>query len=262
MHKQTQSHSDVQENGVEDHNAKVGETDAPLDQKLNQTNPDDKDADIPPVGDASTVLHGSYGTVFAALHEGPQRTKLVAIKFETTNNSTHIRDEALILRCLSGSTHFAKFYRYSKYQGFKFLTMEMLGPCMLDIVNRVRPYRFTLQSLLKFGIQGVEALEALHNAGYVHYDIKPGNFVIGNTKETSGIFYLIDFGLCKKIDFKTDKIRNRNGIVGLRGTLRYASLNAHHKLELGPCDDLMSLLYVLIEFYTGKLPWIDMKDIV
>ncbi|KAA6335284.1 MAG: hypothetical protein EZS28_052982 [Streblomastix strix] len=59
MHKQTQSHSiqDVQENSVEDHNAKVDETDAPLDQKPNQTNPDDKDADIPPVGDASTVLH-------------------------------------------------------------------------------------------------------------------------------------------------------------------------------------------------------------
>lgn len=29
--------------------------------------------------------------------------------------------------------------------------------------------------------------------------IPQGNFVIGNTKDTAGIFYLIDFGLCKRL---------------------------------------------------------------
>ncbi|KAA6397750.1 MAG: putative Tau-tubulin kinase 1 [Streblomastix strix] len=42
-----------------------------------------------------------------------------------------------------------------------------------------------------------------------------------------------------------------------RGTLRYASPNAHKKMELGRSDDLISLLYMMIEFFSGKLPWAD-----
>lgn len=46
----------------------------------------------------------------------------------------------------------------------------------------------------------------------------------------------------------------------LRGTLRYASPNSHKKLELGRHDDLISLLYMVVEYYTGTLPWNDATD--
>ncbi|KAA6391864.1 MAG: putative tau-tubulin kinase 2 [Streblomastix strix] len=45
-----------------------------------------------------------------------------------------------------------------------------------------------------------------------------------------------------------------------RGTVRYASVNSHRKRELGRQDDLMSLIYIFVEFYTGSLPWVSITD--
>ncbi|KAA6366059.1 MAG: hypothetical protein EZS28_038414, partial [Streblomastix strix] len=44
-----------------------------------------------------------------------------------------------------------------------------------------------------------------------------------------------------------------------RGTLRYASLRTDHVFDLGRSDDLISLLYVMIEFRSGKLRWTSLK---
>ncbi|KAA6327137.1 MAG: putative tau-tubulin kinase 1, partial [Streblomastix strix] len=128
-----------------------------------------------------------------------------------------------------------------------------------DLITRKLPMRFSLFSTLKFGIQAIEALYLLHKSGFVHRDIKPGNFVIGNTKQTSGTLYLIDFGLSKR-KYRTNRIIAIPRTNIFKGTLRYASLNAHKGIELSFGDDLLSLFFVLAEFYTGKLPWKDIND--
>lgn len=40
-----------------------------------------------------------------------------------------------------------------------------------------------------------------------------------------------------------------------RGSSAYASVNAHEERDLSRRDDLWSLLYVLVEFLVGDLPW-------
>ncbi|KAA6361631.1 MAG: hypothetical protein EZS28_042842 [Streblomastix strix] len=138
--------------------------------------------------------------------------------------------------------------------------MELLGPSIIEVVNRQKPYKFTLSQVLQFGIQGIESLSSIHSHGFVHRDIKPGNFVIGNTVETSGIFYLIDFGLCKRLQYQDGVVIKPPQNGSFRGTLRYASIQAHKKEELGRNDDLMSLFCIMIEFYVGKLPWMRCID--
>ncbi|CAJ0951919.1 unnamed protein product [Ranitomeya imitator] len=49
-------------------------------------------------------------------------------------------------------------------------------------------------------------------------------------------------------------------LLDFRGTVRYASVNAHRNREMGRHDDLWSLFYMLVEFVVGQLPWRKIKD--
>ncbi|KAA6398111.1 MAG: putative Tau-tubulin kinase 1 [Streblomastix strix] len=166
----------------------------------------------------------------------------------------------MVMRAMKGSEHFAKFYQCGTHESFRFVSMDLLGPSIINVVNRCRPYMFTLLQMLKFGVQAIHALHELHKAGFVHRDVKPDNFVIGNTQETAGTIYLIDFGLCKKMIQHQGKLIKPPLPSKFRGTMRYSSPKAHLKIELGRSDDLISLLYMMIEFYIGKLPWTGIYD--
>ena len=54
-------------------------------------------------------------------------------------------------------------------------------------------------------------------------------------------------------NFTTIKVRQPRAVAGFRGTVRYASVNAHDNREMGRHDDLWSLFYMLIEFLQGKI---------
>ncbi|KAA6400103.1 MAG: putative CK1 family protein kinase [Streblomastix strix] len=168
--------------------------------------------------------------------------KQVAIKFELdTGEQTAVCIEAAILKILDESIYIPQFYHYGIHLNYKFLAMELLGPNMIDLANYKSPYKFSLHSILKFGIQAIEAIQVVHSKGFVHRDIKPGNFLIGNSSSNSGILKLVDFELCKKIH-KVDGIITKPTNKGkFRGSLMYASLNSHKLVELGRNDDLISL---------------------
>ncbi|KAA6391104.1 MAG: putative Tau-tubulin kinase [Streblomastix strix] len=205
---------------------------------------------------------GTYGAIFSAFYKNGSVSKHCAIKFEKDmgNNCSLQQNEVMVMRALQGSVHFAKFYQCGMHEQYRFVSMELLGPSVIQVVNRRRPYMFTLLQMLKFGIQAIQALREMHKAGIVHRDVKPDNFVIGNTKETAGIIYLIDFGLCKKMPYRYGKLIKPTQPCNFRGTMRYASPKAHLKVELGRSDDLISLMYMMIEFYVGKLPWTGIYD--
>ena len=40
-----------------------------------------------------------------------------------------------------------------------------------------------------------------------------------------------------------------------RGTITYASLNAHNKVDLSRRDDLWSFYFVILDFLGEELPW-------
>ena len=47
------------------------------------------------------------------------------------------------------------------------------------------------------------------------------------------------------------QIKEPRPIVSFQGTMTYAAVNAHNKVELGRQDDLYSLFYIILEFIKG-----------
>lgn len=75
----------------------------------------------------------------------------------------------------------------------------------------------------------LDAIEQVHSKGYIHGDIKPSNFVVGGGERQSQV-YIVDFGLCRRyLDARGEPVEQRK-MSEFRGTLGYASLNAHNKI--------------------------------
>lgn len=57
----------------------------------------------------------------------------------------------------------------------------------------------SMGTAIGMALQSLEALEDLHGIGYLHRDVKPGNYTIGRTElnELRKV-YILDFGMCRK----------------------------------------------------------------
>lgn len=86
------------------------------------------------------------------------------------------------------------------------------------------------------------------------------NFSIGRLPYNCRLVYMLDFGLARQYTTGTGEVRCPRAAAGFRGTVRYASINAHRNREMGRHDDLWSLFYMLVEFVNGQLPWRKIKD--
>ena len=147
---------------------------------------------------------------------------------------------------LSCSCRFIE-YGSDSARGFNFLVMSLLGDNLLRLRRRRRGSKFSLTTVLRFGLQAIRALQGMHDAGYIHRDVKPSNFAIGASASKQSTVYLIDFGLARMYRSKEGQVLPaRSGVRGFRGTPRYASLNVHNNLDLGRRDDLWSLLFILV----------------
>lgn len=149
--------------------------------------------------------------------------------------------------------------------------MELLGKSLEALFQEYNK-RLTLKTVCSLGIDIFKRIEFMHNKNHIHRDIKPDNFTIGYTptnneltdnktdcnsySSRSDSIYVIDLGLAKKYRSASTKIHNvlKTG-KSLTGTARYCSINTHKGLEQSRRDDLESILYMLIYFLKGSLPW-------
>jgi len=74
----------------------------------------------------------------------------------------------------------------------------------------------------------LNVIEKVHDKGYIHRDIKPSNFVM--SKGRGSEVYLVDFGLGKAHLDSNGKAVPQRPTADFRGTVAYASLNAHNKI--------------------------------
>lgn len=136
--------------------------------------------------------------------------------------------------------------------------MDLLGPSLEDLFQRC-DRRFNLKTVVAIGIQIFSRLEYIHSRKFIHRDIKPQNFLIGTHQYCTKVF-IIDFGLSKKYIQKNGEHIPYKDNKSLTGTPRYASINSHLGIEQSRRDDLESVIYMLIYFLKGCLPWQNLKN--
>uniref|UniRef100_A0A8C8JH20 Protein kinase domain-containing protein n=1 Tax=Oncorhynchus tshawytscha TaxID=74940 RepID=A0A8C8JH20_ONCTS len=167
---------------------------------------------------------GGFGEIYEVLDQLSQVN--VALKVESAQQPKQVlKMEVAVLKKLQGKDHVCRFVGCGRNDRFNYVVMELQGRNLADLRRTMSRGTFTVSTTLRLGRQMLEAIESIHSVGFLHRDIKPPR-----------------------------------PVAGFRGTVRYASVNAHKNKEMGRHDDLWSLFYMLVEFTVGQLPWRKVKD--
>lgn len=212
---------------------------------------------------------GGFGQVYVGRRVQPTTAKdgpnanYVALKFEHRSskgcNYGPPYEWSVYSDCSTlGGIHGIPRVHYKGRQGdYYIMVMDMLGPSLWDVWNS-QGQVMSQEMVACIGVEALAILEKLHAKGYVHGDVKPENFLLGQPGSANEKkLWLVDLGLAT---------RWRDSVCGthveydqrpdvFRGTVRYASVHAHLGRTASRRDDLESLAYTLLFLLKGRLPW-------
>lgn len=202
---------------------------------------------------------GLFGEVFEGrnVHSGEK----VAIKLESQKcRFPQLGYEGRVLKNLQGGLGVPLAYWCGNDGDYTCLVMELMGEDLKKLLEHCKG-KFSLKTSLMLADQLFSIFEYIHSRQIIHRDVKPENITMGGS---SNFFqaHLIDFGLAKKFikDEDEEHIPFKTGKSTL-GSPIFASINNLQGNELSRRDDLESMLYCIIKFVAGYLPWeVDQEE--
>lgn len=191
---------------------------------------------------------GGFAVVYRA--RDLQIRREVALKIlradQTTPSSIRrLQREAALARDVE-SPHLIRIFELGEHLGLPYLALEFLPGGSLQ--DRIDEGPLPVAEVVRLGRDLLRGVGALHAAGVVHRDIKPGNVLFSAAGEAK----LADLGVALPLDPNETRTTRANALVG---TVDYLSPEQALGQDAGPRSDLYSLGVLLFEALTGSLPF-------
>ncbi len=126
----------------------------------------------------------------------------------------------------------------------------------ITLRRRMRDGRINLMEAVDISIQIASALDAAHQAGIVHRDVKPENVML----RKDGYVKVLDFGLARpteRHDVSTEAATMVNTEIGvIVGTASYMSPEQARGQRVDARSDIFSLGMVIYEMVAGRSPFL------
>jgi eukaryotic-like serine/threonine-protein kinase len=200
---------------------------------------------------------GTFGDVYAGEH--PLIGKRVAIK---VLNRRFASDPEMVSRFIAEARAVNKIRQRNIIDIFSFgmlpqqqrhyFVMELLdGLTLGDLLAREGRLPVTVALAILDGV--AEALDAVHEAGITHRDLKPDNVFLATERDGSYFPKLLDFGIAK---LTGDDVAHKTGAGVLLGTPRYMSPEQARGRKADHRTDIYALGVITHEMLTGAPPFV------
>ncbi len=191
---------------------------------------------------------GGMGVVYAArdLKLG-RRVALKVLLPELAADPTYEAEFLKEARAAAGFSHpnIVTVYEAGRWRGRLFIAMELVDGRTLEGLIRSGE-GFATRRAFEIGVQVASALEAVHAAGMVHGDLKPGNLMLGSDARVK----VLDFGLARPSSRPPGSDR---GDLDFSATLHYAPPELLTKGRTDERGDVYALGLVLYETLAGQI---------
>jgi serine/threonine protein kinase len=195
----------------------------------------------------SRIGRGGMGVVYRAHHLSLERQAALKVIAPDLAESSGFRERfSREARVAAALTHpnIVTVYDAGEVDGTLYLAMQFIeGSDLARILatdGRLKPYR-AIDVCRQVG----DALDAAHERGLIHRDVKPANVLIEGRNA-----YLTDFGLTKRLG--GTQVTMAGDVVG---TIHYVAPEQIEGREVTARSDVYSLGCVLFHCLTGRMPY-------
>ncbi|MDG1838327.1 MAG: serine/threonine-protein kinase, partial [Phycisphaerales bacterium] len=214
------------------------------------------------------ISSGAFGEVYEAEEVGDVTRRVVVkiLKEERSNSPAIIHRFEMERQFIARVTHpnVVKLVGYgTSADGRPYFAMEHVGG--VPLLKYCAKERLPFEKRLGLFIEICKGLQAIHNAGILHLDLKPANILVSEDDHGaygSGRCTIIDFGIAVQNSRPaTDSWRTsaQRKLWGTHGYMSPEMLDGDYN-AIDQRSDLWALGVVLTELLTGHNPTADIRD--
>ncbi len=197
------------------------------------------------------IGRGAMGQVFLVQdRELDERTalKLLPRELFKENSTVSIKEEIRLARRISHRNILSTF-DMGNWGDYAYISMEYVPGYDLDLLVKRRGAQNRYIALL-MARQICSAMNAAHEQGGIHLDLKPGNMMVNR----QGILKIMDFGLARSM-LNQDREAAAKASNTLMGTPRYMAPEQFLNEALDQRTDIYSIGIILFTLLTGSPPF-------